>query len=255
MNASTHRAKFRSLALHAERLERNDVWDATLALLESLEARAGRATLFVHPYSAIMNGADLAPRISELLKRGHEIGQHTHFYAWRPGEAPSSGKPPVDLSDENVVRCLDRDREYLLAAGAVPTGFTSGAWVIADAVVPWLARNGFRYDCSVRSFDLPYANDTTAAGGGRTTVRVQDGVVLLPTSAPLRRAVRGALLHKASEVSGPGFRYDLAYTHDYDLTRRRSRAAARLLVGAWTRGPWRTAGELAELARKAGART
>lgn len=83
-------------------------------------------TLFVHPSSAIVAGADLAPRISGLMDRGHEIAQHTHFYEWREGVQPPPGKPASDLSVENVRRCLERDRSYLRAAGAEPVGFTSG---------------------------------------------------------------------------------------------------------------------------------
>jgi hypothetical protein len=238
---------FRTFVLHAERLENDDVWDATLELLRSLEERDGRATVFVHPYTATIAGADIAARIATLLDRGHEIGQHTHFYAWRPDIPAPRKKPPTDLSAENVVRCLDRDREFLLAAGADPQGFTSGGWVMTEAIRPWLARNGFRYDCSVRSFRLPYGNESTAGGEHWTTPSMESGVVSLPTTSTLRGAVRSALLHRPPGASAPGFRYDLAYTHDYDLGSRRPRIASHLLVRMWGEGPWRTAGELTDL--------
>ena len=114
----------RGLVLHAERLERDDVWAAVSDALGALERRDGRATLFVHPCSAIVAGADLGDRIRALLGRGHEVAQHTHFYA----SGLYVGRPADDLSEVNVLACLERDRDYLLRSGADPRGFTAGAW-------------------------------------------------------------------------------------------------------------------------------
>ena len=237
------------LVLHAERLELDDVWRRTSSLLASLERRGGRATLFVHPYSAIISGFDLTPRLAALMERGHEVGQHTHFYRWQGGATPPPGKPRSDLSGENVRRCLDRDRDYLRAAGVEPRGFTSGGWAIVPELLPWLHRSGFAYDCSVRSFKLRYDSEPADAGGGWSAPRVEGGIVRLPTTSSLRDALASAMTRRPSTLPGPGFRYDLAYAHDYDLIRRSQRVAARAVMEVRRPGRWCTAGQLAGLIR------
>ena len=121
---STDRADLGCLTLHAERMEVDRVWINIDRLLRNLERAGGRATVFVHPFSAIEAGVDLGPRIQNLLGRGHEIAQHTHYYAPR---APGATTKPVDRMDpENVVRCLDRDLRYLREAGVDSRGYVAG---------------------------------------------------------------------------------------------------------------------------------
>jgi peptidoglycan/xylan/chitin deacetylase (PgdA/CDA1 family) len=234
----------RCFTLHAERLEHDDVWDRTSALLRSIEGRGGRATLFVHPFTAIEAGADLGPRIRGLLARGHEVGQHTHFYAPRaPG---ATGKPESMFTAENVRRCLDRDLAYLREAGATPRGFVAGGWAIDDEAGRWLREQGFAYDASVRSFALSYPNPEADRGGGRTAPRVEDGLLMLPTTATVTAVARTSAPPVVTRA-GP---YAMAYTHDYDLLRASRRALARIAVGLWRGGPWATAGELADRFRE-----
>ena len=232
----------RCISLHAERLERDDVWRRTDAFLHRLERRGGRATVFVHPRSAIAAGAQLRPRIRELLDRGHEIGQHTHFYAGDSGV----GKPQTDLSPENVRRSLDRDHRYLSDAGADPRGFVAGAWAMVAEVTPWLRDHGFTYDASVRAFPLSYDSGAASPGDGWTAAEIEQGFVRLPTTAPVSRAVRG----RAPRARVAQTDYELLYLHDYDLTRARSRAAGAALFLTSRRARWTTAGALAALATK-----
>jgi peptidoglycan/xylan/chitin deacetylase (PgdA/CDA1 family) len=206
-------------------------------LLRSLENAGGRATLFVHPFWAIRAGNDLGPRIRELLDRGHEVGQHTHFY-----EADrTSGKPGSLLTDENVRRCLERDLKYLRARGADPRGFVAGGWAIHPEAMRWLAQHGFTYDCTVRSFVLKYDSAWTAPGDGWTAPKRDSGVLRLPTTGTLAEAVLG----RARTVDAGALRYVLTYVHDYDLERPAHRIAAGALVMRWRGGPWATAAELA----------
>ena len=185
---------FRCLTMHAERLEVDRVWSHTDALLRRLERRGGRATLFVHPFSAIEAGADLGPKLRSLVERGHEIAQHTHYYAPRP--AGSTAKPVSLVDPENVVRCLDRDLAYLREAGMDPRGFVAGGWVITTAAIDWLQLQGFTYDASVRSFSLAYVNARTIAGDRWKRASHEDGVVRLPTTTPVARSFRrGKLAH------------------------------------------------------------
>lgn len=238
----------RSLVLHAERLERDDIWSRTSTILAALERRGGRATVFVHPYSAITGGFDLAPRIASLIARGHEIAQHTHFYAWRPGAQAESAKPKNDLSTENIHRVLERDLEYLRGSGADPRGFTAGGWLQPDPLPGALDELGFRYDCSDRTFELRYDDRDPATKGAVHATSVAGRVVGLPTTDSLANSARRL------GRSGPGLpigdtRYELVYVHDYDLVRARYHAVARFLLARW-RGSWRTAGELAGLVQR-----
>ena len=232
---------FRCLTMHAERLEVDRVWSHTDALLRRLERRGGRATLFVHPFSAIEAGADLGPKLRSLVERGHEIGQHTHYYAPRP--AGSTAKPVSLVDPENVVRCLDRDLAYLREAGMDPRGFVAGGWVITTAAIDWLQLHGFTYDASVRSFSLAYVNARTIAGDRWKRASHEDGVVRLPTTTPVARSFRRG----SRPISIGVGRYDLAYIHDYDLLRPRYRMAAASLFVRWGQGPWMTAAEIARL--------
>jgi peptidoglycan/xylan/chitin deacetylase (PgdA/CDA1 family) len=232
----------RCVSLHAERLERDDVWRRTDAFLRRLERRGGRATVFVHPRSAIATGLELRPRIGALLDRGHEVGQHTHFYA----DEGVTGKSQTDLSPENVRRALDRDHRYLTDAGADPRGFVAGAWAIVDEVTPWLREHGFIYDASVRAFPLSYESGAAARGDGRTVAEIEHGIVRLPTTSPVSRAARG----RAPRARVGDTEYELLYFHDYDLRRGRTRLAAAALFLTSRRARWMTAEELAALAAK-----
>jgi len=232
----------RCISVHAERLEREDVWRRTDAFLRRLERSGGRATVFVHPRSAIAAGASLDDRVRSMLDRGHEIGQHTHFYAQDDTEA--NGGPRTDLSVANVRRCLDRDHGFLERAGAEPRGFVAGAWAVVEEVLPWLRGHGFRYDATVRAFPLPYGDGAVTAGDGWTAARVDGGVVRLPTTAPVSWVVRRRA-RPARAASAP---YDLLYLHDYDLLRPGPRLAAAVTL-ATSRGiHWATASDLAGLA-------
>jgi peptidoglycan/xylan/chitin deacetylase (PgdA/CDA1 family) len=227
----------RCISVHAERLERDDVWRRTDAFLHRLERSGGRATVFVHPRSAIATGADLGPRIRALLERGHEIGQHTHFYA----DEEEEGKPLSDFSADGVRRCLERDHRLLCNAGAEPRGFVAGAWAIVDAVGPWLRGHGFAYDASVRAFPLSYKSDTTSRGDGWNAAEKEDGIVQLPTTAPVSAILRGRLRRaRVGDVE-----YELLYVHDHDLLRARSRAATAALLATGRHVRWTTAAELA----------
>ena len=230
----------RVFSFHAERLEREEVWRRTSDLLEAVELRGGHATLFVHPFTAIEAEADLGPRLRELMERGHELGQHTHFYA--PRTSDDEGKLPTLLSAENVRRCLDRDLRYLRDAGAEPRGFVAGGWAIHDEVLRWLRECGFLYDASVRSFALNYEHPDAVEGDGWTGPLVQDGLLRLPTTSPLTRIAKS----RGRPLEADGLSYELGYIHDYDLVSFAQRMAAGAALRRWgDAGPLVTASELA----------
>jgi len=232
------------LTVHAERLHETPVWHAVRRLAGRLERAGRQATFLVSPLRASVAGVDLGPRLREIAARGHEVGQHTHYYALATGAGRPSFEKRTDASPENVRRCLDHDHARLLAAGIRPRGFVAGAWTIDDTAREWLVEHGFEYDLSFRSFRLGYDNPAAAAGDGCDDPCVRGGLLALPTTATLASAVRRALARgeRAHEV---------IYVHDYDLTALR----ARLLLAALERvaepAAWVTVGA-SEARRSAG---
>lgn len=209
------------LTVHAERLHEASVWHAVQRLLARLERAGGRATFLVSPLRASVAGVDLGPRLRELVARGHEVGQHTHYYALTTGAHGVSFEKRPDASPENLRRCLDHDHGRLLAAGIRPRGFVAGAWAIHDVAHDWLLEQGFEYDLSFRSFPLGYDSPAAARGDGCDAPFVRRGLLEIPTTATLALAVRRALARR-------DLPHEVVYLHDYDLTAAR----ARLLLAA-----------------------
>ena len=234
-------ATLRCFTVHGERLERQDVWRRTSALLWGIERCGGRATVFIHPLTAMEAGVDLGSRIRELRSRGHEVAQHTHFYAARRPEAALGADPISLLTQANILRCLDRDLAYLHGAGAEPRGFVAGGWAVSEEALGWLREHGFVYDAGVRSFALSYPNPDAAAGDGWTAPRLEDGLLRLPTTAPLAATARGG----GAPVQAGDVAYEMTFVHDYDLLNPVRRLAAAAVLRRWRSGPWTTAAGLA----------
>jgi hypothetical protein len=176
-----------------------------------------------------MEGVDLTDRISALRSLGHEIGQHTHFYASRGGE----GDVVDDFSEENVRTCIGRDFEYLTRRGVVPGGFVAGAWAFPDPLVRILVEYGFIYDCSARiptSFNVSSAHIPCIYVDSPMLVELRNQplgdrqVLLLPTTCSLGRWYKARLGSAASLPKAP-----LIYFHDYDLLRLSTYALANHL--------------------------
>ena len=216
---------FRCFTMHAERLEVDRVWSHTDALLRRLERRGGRATLFVHPFSAIEAGADLGPKLRSLVERGHEIAQHTHYYAPRP--AGSTAKPVSLVDPENVVRCLDRDLAYLREAG-MDTARVRGRWLghhdRRDRLAPGARVLPTTRACArSRSPTSTPARSPATDGSGRPT---RTAWFVCPTTTPVARSFRRGSWPISIGVG----RYDMAYIHDYDLLRPRYSDGCRVVV-------------------------
>jgi peptidoglycan/xylan/chitin deacetylase (PgdA/CDA1 family) len=236
-----------AVTFHAERLERHDVWTQVARAAETFRRRRIPLTFFVHPFRAIRAGFDLRDRLVELRDLGHEIGQHTHYYAQFEQTATGTKKrTSIDL--ETIERCLARDHSYLAEAGFSPTGYVSGGWAIHDDIFAWLRENRFRYDCSFRTFPLPYANPASAPGDDATGPFWMDHLVEVPTTAALTTWMQRRPLRAARRRTANGAGYELVYLHDTDLLDLRKRVAFRRFVPLLARGRRSTtAGELASL--------
>ena len=207
------------LVFHAEKLHDDAVWGRVLPIATALAEEGIRLTFFVFPYRAEVVGADLTPRVRELDGLGHEIAQHTHFYA---GKTFMTDRKTDDLSDANVTACIHRDADRLRAMGAEPRGFTAGAWQLPEKALETLRSLGFEYDCSARH---PQPRAQTSNPHHRWLAEADiyspnaHPLVILPTTCSLggwfkwgRRVV----------LTGPPD-YQMVYLHDYDLLATRTR--------------------------------
>jgi len=218
-----------ALAIHTERIHDDPVWARLRSLLDVMSRRSIRATFFVYPFRAIVAGREevALERVNRLREEGHEIGQHTHFYA---GEAIEKPNKVVDLSDDNVRCCLERDYRWLKRI-APPRGFTSGGWIVPEALYPALAERAFDYDCSSRSLVIKAGDAGYAAWLERPEVRRfgEHSLWLLPTTHTLKQMLR--LPRWAGLPGAPRrARYRLVYFHDYDLLRWAVYVAAMQIV-------------------------
>jgi Polysaccharide deacetylase len=210
MTAST------ALAFHAEKLHDEGVWHRVERVARWMAKKGMRATFFVYPFRAQVAGCDITDRVQTLAALGHEIGQHTHFYAGAKIDKPEKTN---DLSDANIIHCLHRDFETLQGMGLPPRGFTAGAWIVNETVWDTLVKLGFSYDCSAQ-FPKPREAITSPYHCWRRSpqfyTNVHGRILCLPTTCSLgewfkwRRNLRSAALNP----------YQLIYLHDYDLLSR-----------------------------------
>ena len=209
----------RALAFHTERLHDDRVWKRLLLILAIMRQLGSRATFFIYPFRAVVAGRDISDRL-RVLAADHkqEIGQHTHFYAGRSVNKPDKRN---DLSAENIRNCIERDFQWLCRISK-PRGFTSGGWIVTEAVLGSLVNLGFDYDCSAR---VPALFEGQEAGPNLWLEKaekriIQDrALVLVPTTHTLGSSLLGKGPLPISLNSG--HQYQLLYLHDYDLLKLR----------------------------------
>jgi len=207
----------RAICLHAERLHDTRVWRRTLEALDELDGRGLKITFLVYPMRSVAAGRDVRDRVRELAARGHEVGQHTHFYAGPATERPHKR---TDLSDRNVRECIGRDRAWLAECGVEPKGFCGGNFMMTESAFEALAELGFVYDCSAR---MTWGRDNYEAPhpwSDRAEVRRFDGrsLVLLPNTEylTLPQLLHPRRRNRATPLPD-GTSYQLVMNHDYDL--------------------------------------
>ena len=207
----------RALAFHTERLHDDRVWKRLLLIPTIMHRTGSRATFFIYPFRAVVTGRDIADRVRALAADyKQEIGQHTHFYAGRSVNKPDKRN---DLSAENIRSCIERDFEWLCRISK-PKGFTSGGWIVTDAVYSALMNLGFDYDCSAR---VPALRKGREAGQNLWLTEAEKRIIedrpliLVPTTHTLRNSLLGKR-HLTNPLID-GNQYQLVYLHDYDLLR------------------------------------
>lgn len=197
-------------SIHAERLHDDGVWRITERVASRMAQRNQQATFFVYPFRSIAAGCDVADRVRALGALGHEIGQHTHFYAGTITEGPHKRN---DLAADHVRACIERDRDYLAALGHPPRGFTSGAFIVTPELTSILSQLGFAYDCSGC---YPKPNRRVVEHG-----EVLDRPIAPP---PLHRIPTYASVGEWFKWGWRGDATDpVVFVHDYDLVVARYR--------------------------------
>ncbi len=227
---------------HAEKLYHHRVWVRVEKVAWWMAHRAARASFFVYPFRAQTKQEDLCQCVQVLAGFGHEIGQHTHFYAGTKIEWPEKEN---DLSDANIMHCLRRDFHYLRSIGILPKGFTAGAWLVNDLVLETLLGLGFTYDCSGR-FRKPAGRFGTGYNRWQTEARIftstRGQLLCLPTTCSVGEWFKwGRRIKTEGEVS-----FRLVYLHDYDLLSMPNYFLLWLFLALTQRNPPVSAGTVAE---------
>ncbi|MEM4188090.1 MAG: hypothetical protein QXN56_02860 [Candidatus Hadarchaeum sp.] len=202
-----------ALVFHAEKLHDDHVWKRVIKIARWTTRQGMRLTFFVYPFRAQVEGKEIAERVRSLAALGHEIGQHTHFYAGSKVDKPDKA---TDLSQANIRHCLFRDFEVLRSLGVQPRGFVAGAWIVNEVVWDTLIELGFGYDCSAR---FPKGAGVRVSpyhrwlGMPQFYIREMGRLLCLPTTCSL-----GEWFKWGRTVTTVGYLpYQLVYLHDYDL--------------------------------------
>ncbi|HET7045940.1 MAG TPA: polysaccharide deacetylase [Gaiellaceae bacterium] len=116
-------------------------------ILDLLAAYELPATFFVPGLTADRHPA----AVEAILAAGHEIGHHSYAHV-----------APVDQSEDEERRDLERGLEALARHGVEPTGYRCPGWEPAFRTPGLLAEHGFRYDSSLFDDDTPYVLETDA---------------------------------------------------------------------------------------------
>ena len=207
----------KALAFHTKRLHDDKVWKRRLMILAIMRRLGSKATFFIYPFRSVVAGRDISDRVRALAANyEQEIGQHTHFYAGKSLYKPNKRN---DLSAENIRNCIERDFQWLCRISK-PRGFTSGGWIVTDAVYSALMNLGFDYDCSAR---VPALRKGRKAGPNLWLTEAEKRfiedhpLILVPTTHTLRNRLLGK--RRLTSSLKAGVEYQLVYLHDYDLLR------------------------------------
>lgn len=202
-----------ALAFHTEKLHDDKVWRRVERTARWMAQKDMKATFFVYPFRAQVIGQDVTDRVRVLAGLGHEIGQHTHFYAGTKLDKPEKVD---DLSEANIAHCLYRDFEKLDSIGFPPKGFTAGSWFVNETVWAILLDLGFTYDCSAQ-FPKPQKTAESPYNRWRRSPEFftnrQGRILCLPTTCSLSEWFKWGRKVKTEDRVG----YQLVYLHDYDL--------------------------------------
>ena len=201
-----------TLAFHAEKLHEQRVWKKVNRVAGWMAEHNMKATFFVYPFPAAVAGKSISDRVQWLGSLGHEIAQHTHFYA---GMKIAKHEKRDDFSKANVIHCLHRDFEMLKAFGCAPKGFTAGSWFVNDTVLDALVELGFVYDCSAQ-FPKPKTLGPGANNRWLTAPQyyfnAHGQLLCLPTTCSLGEWFKWGRKRRESDQF-----YQIVYLHDYDL--------------------------------------
>ena len=207
-----------ALAFHAEKLHDDLVYQRVKRIAEWLSRFGKQATFFVYPFRAevVNQTSKVIDRVKYLAELGHEIGQHTHFYA---GKNINKTYKRNDLSKENIRNCIRRDFLVLKKVVYIQRVFSAEAWIVNEIVLSTLIELGFFYDCSAR-----FQKDKNTQNFKKNLNHMwlskpklwtneKGQLVLLPTTCSLGEWFRGGW----RRYTNGNVLYRIVYLHDYDL--------------------------------------
>jgi len=221
------------ITLHPEKLHSDRLWVGLAEIVNFLDAQAIKATFFsIAPLHPVYQGqpgfseGKWVERLNHLHHDGHLIEQHTHFY----GEKEKKG----DLSYDNLRKRLEEDKHWLEQHSFPVQGFVGGAWVINEDVFRLLIENGYKYDCTARSFELGYLQgrgDQLIVSEPFKVLSGNNTLLEIPTTASVQNMLLGFLpfaSYKPYFVGRGEVQFCIVYLHDYDLAKITTRNALKL---------------------------
>ena len=223
------------IAFHAERLHSDELWGRLTEIVNFLDVQTIKATFFsiaplhrVYRWQPGFSEGKWIERLNRLRQDGHPIEQHTHFYG--------KGEKKGDLSYDNLRKRLEEDRDWLEQHGFPIQGFVGGAWILNEEVFRLLIENGYRYDCTARSFELDYLQgrrDQLIASEPFKVLSGTNSLLEMPTTASVKNMLMSFLpfvSFKPYLVGGEDIRFCILYLHDYDLAKVTVRNALKMEI-------------------------
>lgn len=204
--------RYISLNIHTEALHDDKHWQRTKSVLDYFFKHNIKASwFFVNPsfvgYKAMgFDEKKWKDRLKILGQRNQSIEQHTHFYKGKEGVAKGVG---YDLGQENVLKRIREDREWLRGQGYEVKGFLSGTWKINEEILSLLAREGYKYDLSINNLDLEK----------NLTIREFEGLMVVPATASIKRLFLDLILFRSKRrfLEYNGVSLCTIHFHDFDL--------------------------------------
>ena len=120
---------------------------ATPRILDLLDLHNIKSSFYIPGFIAETH-PDL---ISDIHKRGHEIGNHGYMHE-PPATLTASEEEDVLLQGSKIIKDI---------TGENPVGYRSPSWELSSDSLNILKRNGFLYDSSMMGNDIPYRIHTS----------------------------------------------------------------------------------------------
>lgn len=211
------------LTIHTELIHDDKVWQAISRFVDFLTNKKVHATWFSlapvhHFYQQQGYSVDKwSERLLELNGKRQLVEQHTHFYGKWKGR--------YDTSMANIKKRLIEDRSWLNEQGLDIQGFCAGGFAFNERLATALARNDYRYDCSVSPSSYPQLNGVPISPAPHKILADSASFIEIPTMRPLslKESFSSLVRPKHLFIHSGEIELLVVYLHDWSLKRSADR--------------------------------